>query len=113
MALLRELVAHARALGWPQVALDAQVGAIGFYERQGFTAFGDEFEDAGLPHRAMRLELPAAAGLREPPRDGIALPTGSRSEIAAARLLLQRLANPLASVPGVLLPHRLVIRRSA
>lgn len=88
MALLRELVARARALGWPQVALDAQVGAIGFYERQGFTAFGDEFEDAGLPHRAMRLELPAAAGLREPPRDGIALPTGSRSEIAAARLLL-------------------------
>ena len=31
----------------------------------------------------------------------------------AARLLLQRLANPLANVPGVLLPHRLVIRGSA
>lgn len=31
----------------------------------------------------------------------------------AARLLLQRLANPSATVPGVLLPHRLVIRSSA
>ena len=31
----------------------------------------------------------------------------------AAHLLLQRLANPQATVPGVLLPHRLVIRGSA
>lgn len=97
MALLRELLARARALGWPQVALDAQVSAIGFYQRQGFVAFGDEFEDAGLPHRAMRLEL-AAAGPQEPPRDGIALPTGSRSEIAAARLLLLRDAHHRLSI---------------
>jgi hypothetical protein len=32
---------------------------------------------------------------------------------SVARLLLQRLANPQANVPGVLLPHRLVIRGSA
>ena len=31
----------------------------------------------------------------------------------AARLLLQRLANPAASVPGVLLQHRLILRGSA
>ena len=33
VALLRELVARARAQGWPEVARDAQVSAIGFYER--------------------------------------------------------------------------------
>jgi predicted GNAT family N-acyltransferase len=86
VALLRELVARARTLGWPDVALDAQVSAIGFYEREGFVAHGEEFEDAGLPHRAMRLELPAIVDEPEPLRDTGALPAGSRSETAAARL---------------------------
>ena len=58
VALLRELIARARLQGWPEVALDAQVSAIGFYEREGFVAHGEEFEDAGLAHRAMRLPLP-------------------------------------------------------
>jgi LacI family repressor for deo operon, udp, cdd, tsx, nupC, and nupG len=48
----------------------------------------------------------------DPPLTTIAQPMRELGE-TAARLLLQRLANPLASVPGVLLPHRLVIRGSA
>jgi len=47
----------------------------------------------------------------DPPLTTIAQPMRELGE-TAARLLLQRLANPLASVPGVLLPHRLVIRGS-
>ncbi len=88
VALLRELVARARAQGWPEVALDAQVSAIGFYEREGFIAYGDEFEDAGLAHRAMHLALPARIDEPAPLRDIGALPAGSRSETAAARLQL-------------------------
>jgi predicted GNAT family N-acyltransferase len=88
VALLRELVARARAQGWPEVALDAQVSAIGFYEREGFIAYGDEFEDAGLAHRAMRLELPARIDDPVPLRDLGTLPAGSRNEIGAARLQL-------------------------
>jgi predicted GNAT family N-acyltransferase len=88
VALLRELVARARAQGWPEVALDAQVSAIGFYEREGFIAYGDEFEDAGLAHRAMRLELPARIDDPAPPRDLGTLPAGSRNETGAARLQL-------------------------
>lgn len=88
VALLRELVARARAQGWPEVALDAQVSAIGFYEREGFIAYGDEFEDAGLAHRAMRLELPAHIDDPAPLRDLGTLPAGSRNEIGAARLQL-------------------------
>ncbi|RDJ99391.1 LacI family transcriptional regulator [Paraburkholderia lacunae] len=47
----------------------------------------------------------------DPPLTTVAQPMRELGE-TAARLLLQRLANPLANVPGVLLPHRLVIRGS-
>lgn len=89
VALLRELVTRARTQGWPEVTLDAQVSAIGFYERAGFVAHGDEFQDAGMAHRSMRLTLSGADGRVEPPlRDPGILPAGSRDEIAAARLQL-------------------------
>ncbi|MGX1638627.1 GNAT family N-acetyltransferase, partial [Streptomyces albidoflavus] len=39
------------------VDLHAQTHALGFYERLGYQAYGPEFEDAGIPHRAMRREL--------------------------------------------------------
>ena len=88
LALLRELVARAPAQGWPEVALDAQVSAIGFYEREGFVAYGEEFEDAGLAHRAMRLALPADTEEQPPLRDTGVLPAGTRAETTDARLQL-------------------------
>jgi predicted GNAT family N-acyltransferase len=88
VALLRELVSRARTQGWPVVALDAQVSAIGFYERSGFVAYGEEFEDAGLRHRNMRLALPAADDEPAPLRDIGVLAASTRSETAAARLQL-------------------------
>jgi len=88
MALLRELIARARSQGWPDVALDAQVSAIGFYEREGFVAHGEEFEDAGLAHRAMRLALPASTDDEKPLPDIGALAAASRREVADARLQL-------------------------
>lgn len=48
----------------------------------------------------------------DPPLTTIAQPMRELGE-TAARLLLKRLADPAASVPGVLLPHRLVVRQSA
>lgn len=56
-ALLRGLINQARANGWSQVALDAQLHALGFYAREGFEAYGEVFDDAGIAHRAMRLRL--------------------------------------------------------
>lgn len=53
--LLREIVRHAGEVGLPTPHLHAQEQAIGFYERQGFIAEGPAFDDAGIPHRAMRL----------------------------------------------------------
>ena len=40
-----------------QVKLGAQIFVIGFYERLGFEAHGPEFDDAGIPHRMMTLDL--------------------------------------------------------
>ena len=52
--LLKALAAAAAERGHTQVTLHAQTHAIGFYEKLGFSAYGDEFDDAGIPHRAMR-----------------------------------------------------------
>ncbi len=65
-ALLRTLIEQAAARAWPDVALSAQVSAVGFYERVGFVAAGDEFMDAGIPHRTMRMALPMPPRLDRP-----------------------------------------------
>ena len=44
----------ARARGESRFYLTSQSDKVGFYERLGFTAFGDEFDDGGLPHLAMK-----------------------------------------------------------
>ena len=54
-ALLRALMKAARARGDREVMLSAQTHAIPFYERFGFAVEGDEYDDAGIPHRMMRL----------------------------------------------------------
>ncbi len=56
-ALLKTIIATARSVGMERIVLDAQVHAIGFYERHGFTTEGVEFMDAGIPHRHMTLVL--------------------------------------------------------
>jgi predicted GNAT family N-acyltransferase len=56
-AILGCLVNLARELGHSEVVLNAQTRVIPFYERFGFVAFGSEFDDAGIPHRAMRRAL--------------------------------------------------------
>lgn len=56
-ALLRAALAAARLAGISRVDLSAQIHAEGFYARLGFVAEGDVFQDAGIPHRAMYLNL--------------------------------------------------------
>lgn len=56
-SLLQAMIAHARSEGMAELTLHAQVTAIPFYQRLGFEAEGPEFDDAGIPHRAMRLPL--------------------------------------------------------
>jgi predicted GNAT family N-acyltransferase len=87
-ALLRELISHARSQGATAIMLAAQLSAIGFYERAGFSALGDVFDDAGLPHRMMQLALAPAERGEVKTRDVGALPASDRDQSATTRLQL-------------------------
>lgn len=65
-AILEALMDEARVLGWPEVTLNAQTHAMPFYASYGFEAFGEEFMEAGIPHRKMRKLLGAANPGRRP-----------------------------------------------
>ncbi|MEY7977352.1 GNAT family N-acetyltransferase, partial [Streptomyces pilosus] len=56
-ALVRAVEEAAREQGLTAVDLHAQTHALGFYQRLGYEAYGPEFPDAGMPHRAMRRAL--------------------------------------------------------
>lgn len=45
---------HARTQGRDRFYLTAQSDKLAMYEKLGFAAFGPEFQDGGMPHRAMR-----------------------------------------------------------
>jgi len=55
--IMQAVLDHARSAGVRTVILDSQTHALRFYEALGFTAQGPEFDDAGIPHRSMRLAL--------------------------------------------------------
>jgi predicted GNAT family N-acyltransferase len=55
--LMQAAIEAALHAGHSQVALSSQVHALAFYERLGFVAHGEEFLDAGIPHREMTLSL--------------------------------------------------------
>jgi predicted GNAT family N-acyltransferase len=57
-ALLLRLLEIAQRESLEHIELAAQNQAIPFYERLGFTLFGEEFMDAGIPHRNMARQLP-------------------------------------------------------
>ena len=59
-ALLRALEERAAQHGCAAVELHAQVHARGFYERAGFTPFGEVYLEAGIEHLGMRRELRGA-----------------------------------------------------
>jgi len=47
-------MAHARSRGETKFYLTAQTDKVGLYEKLGFVAFGEEFQDGGMPHLAMK-----------------------------------------------------------
>jgi predicted GNAT family N-acyltransferase len=53
--MLEALLDYARSQHYPKVELNAQVQALPFYRRFGFEEEGEEFMEAGIPHRKMVL----------------------------------------------------------
>lgn len=56
-AILLALLDIAKKQKLEQVYCYAQVEAIPFYEQHGFVCDGDEFMDAGIPHKTMHKNL--------------------------------------------------------
>ncbi|MBC7881774.1 MAG: GNAT family N-acetyltransferase [Anaerolineae bacterium] len=56
--ILQTLITMAESGGITHILLSAQTHALGFYEKAGFVAEGPIYEEAGIPHRAMSLNLP-------------------------------------------------------
>ena len=56
-SVLRALIARARARGMSVLRLNAQTHAAPFYARFGFRPCSDEFQEAGIPHVEMRMDL--------------------------------------------------------
>ncbi|MGV3694858.1 MAG: GNAT family N-acetyltransferase [Paracoccus marcusii] len=56
-ALMRAAIDALAARGVRQVRLGSQTHAMGFYEKLGFVAEGPVYDDAGIPHRDMALDL--------------------------------------------------------
>jgi predicted GNAT family N-acyltransferase len=52
--MMNHAMEHARGLGRTKFYLTAQVDKLALYEKLGFVAFGDEFQDGGMPHLAMK-----------------------------------------------------------
>jgi len=51
--LVQSLIGACVAMGGHRQIVHAQISARSFYEKLGFTAYGEEFEEAGIPHVAM------------------------------------------------------------
>ena len=56
-AILERLIGVARERGDTAIELFAQTHALAFYRRYGFVEKGEVFEEAGIPHQAMRKKL--------------------------------------------------------
>jgi predicted GNAT family N-acyltransferase len=56
-AILDRLIGVARERGDQEIVLFAQTHALAFYRAHGFVEHGEIFEEAGIPHQAMRKRL--------------------------------------------------------
>ncbi len=103
-ALLLALVEQARQRGWREVALNAQVPAIGFYTRHGFAPLGERFREAGIEHQAMRRTLGGiAANIAVEDRDAAVATTAALIQAARRGLwIYSRELDPgLFDVPEI------------
>jgi predicted GNAT family N-acyltransferase len=55
--LMQHAAAIAAERGFAEIIVHAQITVAGFYRRLGYVEEGDQFEDAGIPHIAMRKKI--------------------------------------------------------
>ena len=55
--VLKSLINFSKTLKMKTVYLHAQITAMPFYEKHGFKIISEEFMDAGIPHKTMKMEF--------------------------------------------------------
>ena len=55
--LMNAIETHAKELSLKGTKLNAQISAVGFYEKLGYKIISDQFMDAGIPHVTMTKNL--------------------------------------------------------
>ncbi|MCQ2472233.1 MAG: GNAT family N-acetyltransferase [Clostridia bacterium] len=55
--MLKEIDRFCGENGYKKIVLNSQCYAIPFYEKSGYKVVSDEFDDAGIPHKAMEKEI--------------------------------------------------------
>lgn len=86
-AILEHLLERATILDWSEVEIHAQDHAVAFYAKRGFEPFGEPFDECGIRHVKMRLDLRPGSSRKMPWR------TDSREELLAAMLEIAGAAN--------------------
>lgn len=64
--LMERAAVIAAERGFAEIVLHAQVSVAGFYRRLGYVEEGDVFDEAGIPHIAMRKGINTRAGIGGP-----------------------------------------------
>jgi predicted GNAT family N-acyltransferase len=95
-ALLLDLIDKAHKLGATEVHINAQLAVLSWYEKFGFSRYGDTFTEGGIPHQAMRLALQPAITAPRPvakPRaasvEAVSIDTLQDNTAAAIQLIAQ------------------------
>ena len=55
--IMKRILSDLKLSAVASAKLSAQTYAIPFYEKLGFVVYGDEYMDAGIPHKDMKLFL--------------------------------------------------------
>ncbi len=55
--VVNELIKKCKDIGASSIHIHAQTQVIPFYEKLGFTCYGDEYKEAGIKHISMVLEI--------------------------------------------------------
>jgi len=88
-AVLRVLLEAAAQRHLKKVEIHAQSHALGFYEKAGFEAYGEEFDECGIAHRHMRIDIQAVdprPPVHAPNRQAHALASQDRESLIDAMI---------------------------
>jgi len=104
-ALLQLLLEQARTRGMSEVRLHAQADATDFYLKHGFEIGGEDFMEAGILHRPMRMAVDAFLG---PPRPAPA--PRPVAKVLSVQTREQLIEATLAVLAGVRHELRVLVR---